>query len=185
MISCSHCSLVRVGSVYRRQCVRGTELVITRVMRYYVACVHSSPNDDCNARLPAGYGLSASELRSVCAQAGGAPFTYEHLGVHEAVAVIGQRHVTPAAMHAELNKLSVLHPTKAVIGSVLSAFIGHDDGLWCILILDESTSPRIDGLICSGRLTGVSLTHVTSTLACVEVALTSDPARENARIRYD
>lgn len=31
---------------------------------------------------------------------------------------------------------------------------------------------------------GVSLTHVEKTMACVEVALTTDPARKNALIRY-
>lgn len=94
----------------------------------------------------------------MAAQAGGAPFTYEHQvraarvriersqdcsfrntiqGVHEAVSIIGQKNVTPAAMHETLGNLAKTDAKKAVIGNVLSAFLGKDNALWCTLILDE------------------------------------------------
>lgn len=93
----------------------------------------------------------------MAAQAGGAPFTYEHQvrashakralpvahhhicikGVHEAVSIVGQKNVTPAAMHEALSNLAKTDAKKAVIGNVLSAFMGHDNALWCTLILDE------------------------------------------------
>lgn len=70
-------------------------------------------------------------------QAGGAPFTYEHRGVHEAVCRIGQENVTPAAMHAALHELAKDNSEMAVIGNVLEAFVCPDGALWCVLILDE------------------------------------------------
>lgn len=81
-----------------------------------------------------------SQLKQVAAQSGGAPFTYEHRGVHEAVARIGQNNVTPAAMHAALHELSKEHADKAVIGNVLEAFMGTDDALWCTIVMDDERS---------------------------------------------
>ena len=77
------------------------------------------------------------ELQRVALQAGGAPFTYEHRGVHEAVCRIGQDNVTPAAMHAALHELAKDDSEMAVIGNVLEAFVCPDGALWCVLILDE------------------------------------------------
>lgn len=78
-----------------------------------------------------------AQLQKVAAQSGGAPFTYEHRGVHEAVARIGQDNVTPAAMHAALHDISKTAADKAVIGNVLNAFIGADLSLWCTIVMDE------------------------------------------------
>ena len=156
-------------------------------MRYYVACLHTAPlaalagSDQTE---PAGYILTERELREVGARAGGAPLTYEHSGVREAVDIIGEKAVTAAAMHRVLADLAKTDPTKAAVGNVLSAFIGRDGALWCIVQLDELTYPRIAGLITGGLLLGVSLTHICQDYTCVEVALTRDPARPGATIRF-
>lgn len=157
-------------------------------MRYYVACLHTAPagadGKGYGQDLPAGYALTEGELREIGARAGGAPFTFDHRGVHEAVAIIGEANVTAAAMHRVLGDLAKGDPVKSAIGSVLGAFIGGDGALWCTLVLDDNAFPRINGLIASGALVGVSLTHIPGSWVCVEVALTSDPAREGACIRY-
>jgi len=40
-------------------------------------------------------------------------------------------------MHEALGNLAKEDAKKAVIGNVLSAFLGKDNALWCTLILDE------------------------------------------------
>jgi hypothetical protein len=117
--------------------------------------------------------------------AGGSPLTHEHRGVKEAVALVGMRHVTAAAMHAALGRVSEADAGKAAIGSVLNAFIGNDGALWCILQLDDVQYPLVNGLVQSGVLSGVSMTHIPATLACVEVTLTACPARPHAYIRLN
>jgi hypothetical protein len=151
-------------------------------MRYFAACLHGPPGAY-KSSIP-GYALSPTELSMVAMRAGGAPFTFEHKGVYEAVDIVGASNVTAAAMHAALAGLAKGDAQKAAIGSVLNAFIGADGGLWCVLQLDENRYPRVNQLISMGKLVGVSLTHMPSSMACVEVALTSAPARPDASIRF-
>lgn len=57
-------------------------------MRYYVCCLHSAPEGAAAQMLPSGYACTRSELEQVMAKAPGIPLTFEHAGVHEAVAIL-------------------------------------------------------------------------------------------------
>jgi len=161
-------------------------------MKYYIACLHVNPNNPPKNQ-PRGLWISKENLTKIAARAPGAPFTYNHRGVHEAVAIIGKNHITPAAMHRTLAKIAERDPSKAAIGSVTEAFIGHDGALWCILIVDDTLYVSITAIIDAGITTGVSLTHIepngpkkqiNDDWTAVEVALTNDPARKGANITF-
>lgn len=138
---------------------------------------------------PPGFAIELAELHAIARQLPGTPFTYEHRGlsaaardaqepsgpaVRSALASAGQR------AYRKSHKLADL--CMAPVGAITDAWVNEDSGKCMCAGKVLSALPQVSGLISSGRLSGLSLTHAKGTGQPVEITLTSDPAREGCRI---
>jgi hypothetical protein len=115
--------------------------------------------------------LSPAELESITAQMAGTPVTYNHQGVFDVLET-----------NKTFKELAKQDPIKGQVGKVVGAFSKDGKG-YCVI---SPEGPIVSDLMKKNLVTGVSLSHGTDkngNMRVLELSLTHDPARSQARIQ--
>lgn len=149
-----------------------------------LAVFHPPPGHAVLKKLPPAYQLSSAQLRACLPFFIGLPVTFEHVGIHAAIAKLpaAARTIADVSIALELST----NAAHRVLGHVTSAFESADGGFWVSMTVDLDDKPGLAGMLYSGLVQSVSLTHVErgGRVTPLEMALVGVPARAGSRIRY-
>jgi hypothetical protein len=153
----------------------------------FVAVVH--PPTSQGHSLPEAYTLTHEQLRGVATAVVGAPITFEHKGIFQAVDRTNGENgqlATREKIVAELDRAGSVNGECSPIGKVLAAVLVEPAGGLHVLFKLDPYLSAVEQLILDGHLTGVSLTHSVQNgrVVPLEVSLTVDPARAHSFIVY-
>lgn len=152
-------------------------------MSYLVVVYHPPVGHDVLAHLPASYALTDAQLSACPLKLIGLPVTWEHAGIHAATSALGARPLNAINVTSALQRLP--NRAHAALGRVVDTFRAPDGGYWATLAVPLSDMPNLRGMITSGAIGSVSLTHTFTDrgFTPLEVALVAHPARPGCRIR--